>query len=289
MGHDVYMCYDEKDMEICDALAQVFEDNGIKAWLKSRQQASISKTDITNAISEARCFVLLLTKNSKDKNFVLTESDIAFSRNVPLLVLNVDNSKLNPNLEFILETQTKMYPIADSKKQLELIVEKTSEIIGKRANNIKINSNAVREFEKSNPYRKNNRIMRYVKIAVPILIALILVYFLVILPAGQNTTEDGVFSMNITDVEITETGNAYQYKVYGESYNLPSDSEMYFMNIKFFDNEDNEVFEVNSTADEFKYGIICSCELVDNNITHIGFRLTDLKGKLLSEEDYVIE
>ena len=88
-----------------------------------------------------------------------------------------------------------------------------------------------------------------VKIAVPILAVLILIYFLVILPAGQNTTSDGVFSMKVTGVEITESEGSYHYEVKGESYNMPSDSQMYLMNIKFFDNEDNEIFEVNSTAD----------------------------------------
>ena len=70
---------------------------------------------------------------------------------------------------------------------------------------------------------------------------------------------------------------------------MPSDSQMYLMNIKFFDNEDNEIFEVNSTADEFKYGTICSCVLEEKNITNIGFKLTDLKGSVLSEQVYEIE
>lgn len=289
MGHDVYICYDENDEKLCDAISKVFEDNGIKSWIKSKHGSSISKTDITSAIADAKAFVLLYSKNSRDKNFVVTETDIAFSRNVPIILVNIDNSKLAGNLEFIMETQTKINPIADSKRQLENIVEKTLKTIGKPTKSIKIDKKAVREFDKSNPHRQTNLLKKYVKIAVPIIAALVLIYFLVILPAGQNTTDDGVFSMKVTGVEITETDGAYHYEVQGESYNMPSDSQMYFMNIKFFDNEDNEIFEVNSTADEFKYGKICSCTLEENNITHIGFKLTDLKENVLSEQVYEIK
>ena len=204
MGHDVYICYDENDEELCDTLCRVFEDNEIKPWIKSKHDPSISKTEITNAIADSKAFVLLYSKNSRDKNFVVTETDIAFSRNVPIILVNIDNSKLAGNLEFIMETQTKINPIADSKRQLEIIVDKTSKIINKPASSIRIDKKAVRVFEKSNPYRKTNLLKKFVKIAIPILAVLILVYFLVILPAGQNTTDDGIFSMNVTGVEITE-------------------------------------------------------------------------------------
>lgn len=289
MGHDVYICYDDNDERLCDALCRVFKDNGIKSWIKSEYGSSISKTEITNAISDSKAFVLLYSKNSRDKNFVVTETDIAFSRNVPIILVNMDNSKLAGNLEFIMETQTKINPVPESKRYLETIVEKTSKNIGKQSSSIKIDKNVAREFEKSNPYRKTNLLKKSVKIAVPILAVLILIYFLVILPAGQNTTSDGVFSMKVTGVEITESEGSYHYEVKGESYNMPSDSQMYLMNIKFFDNEDNEIFEVNSTADEFKYGTICSCVLEEKNITDIGFKLTDLKGSVLSEQVYEIE
>ena len=289
MGHDVYICYDENDKNLCDALCRVFEDNGLKPWVKLKQESSISKTEITNAISDSKAFVLLYSKNSREKNFVVTETDIAFSRNVPIILVNIDNSKLAGNLEFIMETQTKINPVQDSKRQLEAIVEKTSKTIGKPASSIKIDKNAAGEFEKSNPYRKNHLLKKFVKAVVPIIIALILIYFLFILPAGQNTTDDGVFSMKVTGVDITESEGAYHYEVKGESYNMPSDSQNYFMNIRFLDNNDNLIVDVNSTADEFKYGTIGSCTLEENNITHVGFKLTDLKGNVLSDQVYEIE
>jgi hypothetical protein len=172
----------------------------------------------------------------------------------------------------------------NSKKQLEKLVKKTSEIIGKPVNKVKLDSNSVKKFEAVNPKRKENSIKKYITIAIPIAVVLILIYFFVILPMGQNTTDDGVFAMNVTGVDVS----GLNYIVHGESYNMPSDSTKYFMNVKFFDKEDNVVFEVNSTADEFKSGIIWQGDLPSDNATHIGFKLTDYKGNELSKQDYVI-
>lgn len=290
MGHDVYICYDEKDKNVSDAIYNIFEENNIKSWIKSKNMSSNDSVDkITDAISNSKCFLLILSKNSKDTNYVITEIDIAFSRNIPILALNIDDSKISGNLEFILENQTKIESFPNSKKQLKTLVKETSNIIEKPNEKVKLDSKYIKVFEKINPKRKENAIKKYIKIAIPVVIALILIYFFIIVPIGQKTTGDGLFYMNITNVEVSGSSGNYKYTVFGESYNLPSDSERYFMNIKFFDKNENMIYEVNSTADEFKLGIICSCELPNNNITHVGFRLTELNGNLLCKEDYVIK
>lgn len=90
--------------------------------------------------------------------------------------------------------------------------------------------------------------------------------------------------MNMTDVQVK--GN--NYAVYDQSYNLPKDSQNYIMNIRFYDKNNNNVFEVNSTADEFRQGIIWQGDLPTNNVTHVGFKLTYLNNKVLSHNDSVI-
>ena len=60
------------------------------------------------------------------------------------------------------------------------------------------------------------------------------------------------------------------------------------MNFKFFDKNDKMVYEVNSTADEFKSGIMWSGDLKTNNVTYIGFKLTDINNKILSKQNYTI-
>lgn len=289
MSHDVYICCDGNDMKYADAVHDIFEENGIKSWIKSRHFSSNDSVDaITNAIADSKCFVLIFSKNAKTSNHVITETDIAFSRNVPIIVFNIDGSRLDGKFEFILETQTKISSYPKPKKQLGELVKKTSEVIEKPVDKPKINLKHVRLFEKPNPYGTSNKIKKLITIAIPIVIAVALIYFFVFVPTGQHTTEDGIFSMNVTGVDFSESGGEYKYIVRGESYNMPSDSTKYFMNIKFFDKNDNMVYEVNSTVDEFKYGIIWQGNLPTNNVTHVGFKLTDLNNKILSNQTYVI-
>ena len=150
---------------------------------------------------------------------------------------------------------------------------------------MKIDSKTINVFDEINPKRKENKIKKYIAIAIPIVAPLILIYFFVIIPAGQNTTDDGIFTMNMTKIEV----NGNHYAVYGESYNMPSDSEKYFMNINFYDKNNNNVFEVNSTADEFKKGTMWQGDLPTNNVTHVEFKLIDLNNKVLSQNDYTIQ
>lgn len=290
MSHEAYICYDEKDKEYCDAIYHIFKENNIDAWVKSREMSSSDPVDkITNAITNSKCFVLILSKNSKDTNYVITETDIAFSRDIPIIVFNIDYAKTKGNLEFILGNQTTIHSFPETKKQLESLVRKTSDMLKKPIGSAKIDSKYVKLFEKLDPGKKEDIIKKCVKIAIPIAVILILIYFFVIMPTGQHTTEDGIFSMNITDVDVSESSGGYKYTIYGESYNMPADSSRYFMNIKFFDNADEMAFEVTSTADEFKSGTIWSGDLKDNNVTHIEFELTDINDKLLSKQNYTIK
>lgn len=283
MSHDIYICYDKKDENYCDALYNIFEKNNIKPWIKSKYMGEGDHVDkITSAITDSKCFVLILSKNSKNTNYVITETDIAFSRDIPIIVFNIDETRTDGNLEFILETQKNISSSPNSKKQLETLVKETSKYVKKPISKVKIDTRYVKLFEKRDP-------KKYVALAIPLVIAVILIYFFVIVPTGQHTTDDGIFSMNVTDVDVSGSGSSYKYTIHGESYNLPADSGRYFMNFKFFDKNNNMVYEVNSTADEFKSGIMWSGDLKNNNVTYIGFKLTDINNKILSKQNYTIE
>ena len=283
MSHDIFICYDEENKHLAEELYNIFKKNNIKSWIKSKHMSEADSVDkITKAIEDSKCFVLIHSKNSNDINYVITEVDIAFSRNIPIIVFRVDNSKIGRNLEFILEDKLKINSFPNAKKQLEILVKETSKIIESPIDKPKIDPKSVLTLEKANPERGGFAFKRVIQIALPIAIVLILVYLFVILPMGQNTTGDGLFSMKITDVDVSGT----TYTVRGESYNLPSDSSRYFMNIKFYDRNDYMLYEVNSTADEFKSGVICSFDIHADNVTYINFTLTDINNNILSKQSY---
>ena len=281
MSHDVYICYDDADKKYADALFDVFKSNNISSWVKSREMSSGDSVDkITHAIEDSKCFILLLSNNSKATNYVITETDIAFSRNIPIIAFIIEDLKLDRNLEFILENQEKIPSFPNTKRQLETLVKKTS------------HKDWIDSFK---PLQEKER-TKVIEPAIhpadgPLLMGEVVNAVaeatkgeaVLVTDVGQNQ----LFA-NITNVDVSSSNGAYKYTVYGESYNMPSDSQKYMMNIKFFDEKDNMLFEINSTADEFKSGIIGSCELDDDNITHIGFKLSDLNNKVLSKQDYVM-
>ena len=289
MDHDVFLCYAKEDEKYANAVSRIFEENNIKTWIKSKFNSSdVDANIITEAIAKSKCLILVYSNNSKDSNYIINETDIAFSKEIPILLFNIDDSPIQRDLEFMFINATKINSFPNAKKQLRTLVKETSSIIGKPVEKIKVNSESVKIIDEINPKKKDNKIKKIALIVILAIVAIGLIYFLILVPTGQHTTDDGIFAMNVTGVDISESNGVYNYKVLGESYNLPDNSSKYFMNVKFFDKNDNMVYEVNSTADEFKLGQICNCNIPEDNVTHIGFRLVDINDNLLSEQDYVI-
>ena len=40
MNHDVFVCYDEEDKACAEAVCDIFEENNIKTWIRSRDISS---------------------------------------------------------------------------------------------------------------------------------------------------------------------------------------------------------------------------------------------------------
>ena len=279
--HDVYICYDSEDETKANSICHLFEQHRITCWIKSRDYFSGDSVDkISHAIRNSKCMVILYSKNSKISNRVVTEVDIAFSSGIQILVFNIDGTNKKGDLEFFLKNKKFINAFPKTQDQLALLVENTSEIIDNPCENVEIPPNIYKLFE------HKSKAMKYVKIAIPAIVILALVFYFVVLPMGQITTDSGVFSMNITNVDVKEADGKYFYTVYGQSYNMPQNSTLYFMKTQYFDSKNNMVYEINTSADEFKFGVIASFEVAQKNITHISFKLVDISDKLICEDEY---
>ena len=93
MAHDVYICYDERDLETAKSVCDVLEDNGVECWLKNRD-AGVKNivNEIMDAIKKSKVMVLLYSKDSKNSNFVNNEVDIAFAEKRSILVYQIDEN-----------------------------------------------------------------------------------------------------------------------------------------------------------------------------------------------------
>ena len=281
--HDVYICYDEEDKIKADSICHLFEQHNIKCWIKSRDYSSGDSVDkISQAIRDSKCMVILYSMNSKISNPVVTEVDIAFSSGIQILVFNIDGTNKKGDLEFFLKNKKFINAYPKTQDQLTLLVKETSKIIDKPCGDVKIPSNIYKLFE------HKSKLLKYAKIAIPIIVVLVLVVYFVFLPMGQHTTDDGGFSMKITNVDVKGADGKYSYTVHGESYNMPQNSTLYFMKTQYFDSKDNMVYEINTSADEFRFGVIESFDVPQNNITRISFKLVDINDNLISEDEYYL-
>lgn len=303
MHHDVYIGYCDENEKAAKAIKGIFDDNNIKSWVKfNRTHSKDNDEKAIDAIESSKCAILIHSGHAnEDANFI-EDAGIAFSKGIPIILFKLDESKLDDHFEYYVSQPYRINSFANTRNQLEILIryacaiiesrkmqrkiddEDISETAGKLDMKVKLRYRHVRAVDATNPYKKEKNIRKYAAIAAAIVIALVLVDLFITMPTGQHTTDDGVFSIDLTGVDV----DGLKYTLHGESYNLPSDSHRYFMNINFLDENDNTVFNVNSTADEFRHGIIWKGEISADNVTHIDFRLIDMSGDVLSDEDYVI-
>ena len=214
MSPDVFVCYDDEDKKTGEEVCHVLEANKIKCWIKSRDhhpKDSVEK--ISQAIRNSKCLVLVYSKNSKNSNTAITEVDFAFSSGVPIIAFNIDGSKNNGDLEFFLKNKPWINSFPNPSGQLKTLVEETSQKIEKPVKEAEIPSKSVKYFKSINPGNGGN-IKKFLKFAVPIAIILILVFVFVIRPMGHYTTDEGNFTMNLTEVDVKYANGMYFFIVF---------------------------------------------------------------------------
>ena len=141
MADEVYICYDERDLEMAKKVCDTLEDNGLDCWLKNRDTGAKHMVDeIMNAIKKSKVMVLLYSQNSKDSNFVNNEVDIAFAEKRSILVFQIDDSKLDGSLEFFLRNKPRIQAYPNPEDRFDRLVQNTSKLVKEQsAIDIKLN------------------------------------------------------------------------------------------------------------------------------------------------------
>ena len=130
MADEVYICYDERDLEMAKKVCDTLEGNGLDCWLKNRDTGAKHMVDeIMNAIKKSKVMVLLYSQNSKDSNFVNNEVDIAFAEKRSILVFQIDDSKLDGSLEFFLRNKPRIQAYPNPEDRFDRLVQNTSKLV----------------------------------------------------------------------------------------------------------------------------------------------------------------
>ena len=233
MAHNVYICYDEKDLDeakqVCDAL----EGNGLDCWLKNRDAGVKHMVDeIMTAIKESKVVVLLYSKNSKNSNFVNNEIDTAFSQKRSILVYQIDDTKLEGSLEFFLRNKPWIKAYPNPEEKFDVLVEDTSRLLKEQKH--KDNRNAIGTVGK---YK------------IPIIIGCIVVVAAIVgfmMFAGNTDTtassqiHAGDYKLKITnfekfDVRKQQNDWNFSYSIEGTISPVPSDDSGCVIVVEFYD------------------------------------------------------
>ena len=279
MVHEVFVSYDIEDKHACDEVYRTLEKNGISCWVYSRDFAEGDSVDrISEAIGNSKLMIVIYSKDSRISNHVATEVDIAYAKHLPIIIFNIDGSSKNGNQEFFKENVTWMSAFPDNYTQVKLLIKKAAGELGRTIGEPVVDKKI--SLSHTSPDRK------YLKILIPVALVLVLAYILLVMPAGQHSDGSGVFSMEISSVDVREVNGLGFYTVSGDVYNMPENPEEYFMETTYLDENDDVVYSDSSTLDEFSSGVISSANLEGANVTSVHLEVFDLYENEICEDSF---
>ena len=87
MAHDVFISYSSKDKPIADTIVAALENNQIRCWYAPRdiKPAEDWGNAITDAITNARVFLMIFSGNANQSQRVLDELNFAISQQAVIL------------------------------------------------------------------------------------------------------------------------------------------------------------------------------------------------------------
>ena len=290
MAHDVYICYDERDLEIAKDVCDSLEDSGLECWLKNRD-AGVHNivNEIMNAIKKSKVMVLLYSKNSKNSNFVNNEVDIAFAQKRSILVYQIDDSKLEGGLEFFLRNKPWIKAYPNPEDQFDKLTQDTAKLVKEQKSKDRSVVNVV----------KQHKIPVIIGIVVLILIAAVAGYMMVNDSGSAGTTnlKAGDIKLNITDFHVDDvrkenTDWNYSYYVGGTISPAPGEKDGCKISADFYDKSGNLVETVETPfedAQKVSSGFLLGSTVSDtNDIKMADVQLINRDNVIIAEDDSVI-
>ena len=97
MAHDILISYSSKDKKLADAVCNKLETNKIRVWMAPRDitPGKSYAAEITKAIRETKCVVLLFNKNSFNSQWVRKEVERAVGSNKIIIPFRLEDIDLD--------------------------------------------------------------------------------------------------------------------------------------------------------------------------------------------------
>ena len=195
----VFICYSDEDEEIANAICHVLEKNRIRCWIKNRD-LGVNDTvhNLTENIELSDAVVLIHSSDSEKSNYTKTESQIAMSENIPIILYKIDNYTINSKLkEYVGKNRLDAHP--DINSELENLVKTTSEVLNNPVERPVVNEipqkekKTVPENKSTVPASRNessgaNEIKGFIKIGIIVLIIIFIMLVIWVFSNAEITT-----------------------------------------------------------------------------------------------------
>lgn len=282
MAHDVYLSYDERDLDTALDVCKTLEDNGLKCWMKNRDVDSDNRVkSIIKAIKNTRILLLIHSKNSKTSDFINNEVNEAFDADRSILVYFSDDAELEGNLKFFLESK----PSVSYKDKSSVLADKAKNLVKeqKRTDNSPINV-----------IKKNKKIVAIALIAVVVIVAA--VGFMMFNGDGGSSAPVNVgdFKLKITEFtreDVSKQGLDwnYSYSVVGTISPAPAKNSNIAIVVDFYD-QTGKLVQTTETPFEdaqiagsgFLFGSIGSNQ---NDISYVDVQVINKDNVIVAQDD----
>ncbi len=77
---DIFISYSHKDEEFVKKYVSSLEKSGVKCWVQYKDSVGVYAKTISEAISKAKVFLLILSENSAVSDNVLNEVEMAYKK-----------------------------------------------------------------------------------------------------------------------------------------------------------------------------------------------------------------
>ena len=131
MGHDIYICYDEKDLSIAEEIVHLFEDNGIKCFFKERDMEGISFDDYQDKLTSSKALLLILSNYANNSFYVKNEVKVSSNYGIPIITFKIDDCNLEDYFEYFISLQYSIDAYPDYKDEFKYLLNISSKLLGR--------------------------------------------------------------------------------------------------------------------------------------------------------------
>ena len=279
MAHDVYLCYDDKDLDTALNVCETLESNGLKCWMKNRDIFGDSRGKaIVKAIKKTKLFILIHSENTKSSKFIFNEVTEAFDANRSFLVYHIDDSKLEDDLEFILDSKPSINAYPNHEDKSSVLIQYAKKLV---------------------KYQKREDLKKPLAIGIIALVVIVAaVGFMMFAGDGSTSSEPinvGDFAIKITDFDMKDVkkqnlGWNYSYSVIGTISPVPDANQQnmkivvdfYDKTGKLVDTTETQFADAKISGEGYLFG---SLGYENKDISYVEVQLINNDDVIIAQDD----